>query len=163
MNIRALFGLSVLMGFVASILITSLYVWPQLHSVPVTAALTALVVVHTYRFIGLAFLVPGVVSAALPSAFARPAAYGDLAAAILAIVATLALRSAASWAVIAVWVFNVWGAADLINAMYQGVRRLPTTGETALGAMFFVPTVVVPALLVTHWLIFWLLLHLPTA
>jgi hypothetical protein len=163
MSIRALFGLSVLMGFVASILITSLYVWPQLHSMPVTAALTALVAVHAYRFIGLGFLVPGVVSAALPSAFARPAAYGDLGAAILAIVATLALRSAASWAMTAVWVFNVWGAADLINAMYQGVRRLPRTGETALGAMFFVPTVIVPALLVTHGLIFWLLLHLPTA
>ncbi len=159
MNIRALFGLSVLMGFVASILITSLYVWPQLHSVSVTAALTALVAIHAYRFIGLGFLVPGVVSSALPPEFARQAAYGDLVAALLAVVATLALRSAASWALIAVWVFNVWGAADLINAMYQGVRRLPKTGESALGAMFFVPTVVVPALLVTHGLICWILLR----
>jgi len=159
MNIRALFGLSVLMGSVASILITSLYVWPQLHAVTVTSALIALVAVHAYRFIGLAFLVPGVVSPALPPAFARPAAYGDLVAAVLAVVAALALRSGASWALIAVWIFNVWGAADLINAMYQGVRRLPKSGESALGAMFFVPTVVVPALLVTHVLIFWLLLR----
>jgi hypothetical protein len=52
-----------------------------------------LVVLHTFRFMGLSFLVPGVVSPSLPLAFAAPAAYGDLVVALLAVAATVALSS----------------------------------------------------------------------
>ncbi|HEY6622059.1 MAG TPA: hypothetical protein VIY68_21155 [Steroidobacteraceae bacterium] len=159
MNLRALFGLSILMSFVAFVLITKLYIWPQLHAVSMASALTALVAIHMYRFIGLGFLVPGVAAAALPSHFARPAAFGDLGAAILAVIATLALSAHASWALFAVWVFNIWGAGDLLYAMVNGPRRLAVAGPGTLGAMYFVPTLIVPALLVTHGLIFWLLLR----
>lgn len=159
MNTRALFGLSILMSLVAFGIITSLYIWPQLHVVSTASALTALVAIHMYRFVGLGFLIPGVTSAALPPAFARPAAWGDLVGAILALVATLSLRAHASWALIVVWVFNLWGTADLVYAMVNGPRRLAATGPGSLGAMYFIPTLIVPALLVTHGLIFWLLLH----
>ncbi len=110
------------------------------------------------RTIGLSFLVPGVVSPSLPATFAAPAAYGDLVAAILAITATLALSTRAPWAIILVWVFNVWGASDLLCAIYQG-NVSARIDPGALGAAFFIPTVVVPPLLVTHGLIFWLLLR----
>lgn len=159
MNPAALFGVSILMSFVAFGLITDLYIWPQLQVVSTASALTALVAIHMYRFVGLGFLIPGVASAALPPAFARPAAWGDLVAAILAVVATLSLRAHASWALVVVWVFNVWGTADLLYAMVNGPRRLAVTGPGSLAAMYFIPTLVVPALLVTHGLIFWLLLH----
>ena len=159
MNGRAIFGISVLMSFLAFGLLTSLYLEPALSRAAVTDALTALVVIHTYRFIGLAFLVPGVVGADLSPALARPAAYGDLIAAILAVVATLMLHAHAAGALAVVWIFNVWGALDLLNAMFQGVRRSGSHGVGRLGAAFFIPTVVVPALLVTHGLIFWLLLR----
>ena len=109
-----------------------------------------------FRFIGLGFLVPGVVSPSLPAAFAVPAAYGDLVAGILAIATTIALSRHASSATLLVWVFNVWGAADLLFAGYQGPHVQINPGE--LGAAFFIPTAVVPPLLVTHGLIFWLLL-----
>jgi len=102
--------------------------------------------------------VPGVVSPSLSSDFAAPAAYGDLVAAILAVLATLALQARASWAIAIVWVFNVWGALDLLNAIYNGqigVRIAPGS----LGAAFYIPTVIVPALLITHGLIFWILLR----
>ena len=59
-----------------------------------------------------------------------------------------------------VWVFNVWGAVDLLNAIYQGQIGV-RVGPESLGAAFYIPTVVVPALLVTHGLIFWLLLRRP--
>ena len=121
-------------------------------------AITALVVPHSVRFIGLSFLVPGVVSPSLPPAFAMPAAYGDLAAAILAMIAALALSIRTSWAISIVWVFNVWGTVDLLYAVYQGQIGIGI-GPGSLGAAFFIPTLVVPPLLVTHGLIFWLLLR----
>jgi hypothetical protein len=158
MSIAALFGLSVLMSFLAYGIVTKLYIWPRLRVMPREEALTALVVPHTFRFMGLSFLVPGVVSPSLSSDFAAPAAYGDLVAAILAVIATLALQARASWAIAIVWVFNVWGALDLLNAIYNGqigVRIAPGS----LGAAFYIPTVIVPALLILHGLIFWILLR----
>jgi hypothetical protein len=91
MDTRALFGISVLMGFVASGLVTAVYVWPRLRLAERDVALRALVAPHAFRFIGLSFLVPGVVSPDLPRTFSAPAAYGDLVAAILVIVAVVAL------------------------------------------------------------------------
>ena len=92
MDTHALFGLSALMSLFASGLVTRLYVWPWLRVLPRRDALAALVVPHTFlRFIGLSFLVPGVVSPSLPVAFAAPAAYGDLVAGVLACAALAAL------------------------------------------------------------------------
>src|SRR5262245_6215889 len=119
-NPEALFGISVLLCFIAFGIVTALYIWPRLKSMRREDALTALTVPHTFRFVGLSFLVPGVVSPSLPPAFAAPAAYGDLVAAILAGVATLALAARASWAIPIVWVFNVWGTVDLLHAICQG-------------------------------------------
>src|SRR5689334_23250125 len=73
--------------------ITARYIWPALRHRPWTDGLRPLLVLHTFRFIGLAFLVPGVVSPDLPSAFALSAAFGDIVAAILALVSLLSLRS----------------------------------------------------------------------
>jgi len=158
MDIRTLFGLSVIMSFIAFGMVTRLYIWPRLRVMSAREALIPLVVVHTFRFVGLTFLIPGVVSPLLPSDFAAPAAYGDLVAAILAVVATLALSARMSWALLSVWIFNVWGAADLLHAIYQGQIHF-RIGPGALGAAFFIPTLVVPPLLVTHGLIFWLSLR----
>jgi hypothetical protein len=158
MNSDTLFGLSILMSFIAFGTVTKLYVWPRLLVMRREEALLPLVVPHTFRFIGLSFLIPGVVSPSLSPAFAVPAAYGDLAAAILALVATLALSARASWAIPIVWVFNLWGAVDLLHAIYQG-QIGARIGPESLGAAFYIPTVVVPALLVMHALIFWQLLR----
>ena len=158
MSSGALFGLSVLMGFGAFGMVTKIYLLPSLRAVRRDYALTALLIPNIFRFIGLCFLVPGVVAASLPRAFAAPAAYGDLIAAILAVMATLALNGGRSWAIPLVWVFNVWGTLDLLFAFYLGeigVRIEPGS----LGAAYFIPTVLVPALLILHGLTFWLLLR----
>jgi hypothetical protein len=81
----------------------------------------------------------------------------SLGAGILAIIAAVALAKRASWAIAIVWVFNVWGAADLLFAIYQGPRLGIEAGD--FGAAFFIPTAVVPPLLVTHALVFKLLLR----
>ena len=110
MDIRRLFGISVLMSSIAVGVVTKLYIWPQLRSMRPDAGLVPLVVPHMFRFIGLSFLVPGVVTPSLQRlqpGFAKPAAY-DLVAAVLAIIATLALSVQASWAAAIVWIFNIW-------------------------------------------------------
>ncbi len=156
MNTLAIFGVSALMSLVSSGVIATLYVWPRLRTMNRDQALVVLVAPHMFlRFIGLSFLVPGVVAPSLPGAFAVPAAYGDFAAGILAIIATLALAKRAHWAISAVWLFNIWGAADLLFAIYQGPHLQIDPG--ALGAAFYIPTAIVPPLLVTHFLIFRLL------
>jgi hypothetical protein len=72
-----------------------------------------LVMPHLFlRFIGLSFVVPGVVAPALPGAFAVPAAFGDFGAGMQAVFAPLALARQRSWAIPAAWLFNIWGAAD---------------------------------------------------
>jgi hypothetical protein len=157
MKVEALFGLSVLMSFLAFAIVTKLYILPRLRVMQREEALLPLVVPHTFRFVGLSFLVPGVVSPSLSPAFAVPAAYGDLVAAILAMVATLSLSARVPWAIALVWGFNVWGTVDLLNAIFQG--QIGAVGPGSFGAAFFIPTLVVPALLVTHALIFWLLLR----
>jgi len=158
MNVLALFGIGALMSLVSSVVLAKYYIWPRIRIGDREEALVSLVAPHMFfRFIGLSFLVPGVVAPSLPSAFALPAAYGDFVAGILAIVATVALLKRASWAIPVVWIFNVWGTADFLFAFCQGVRLLPDVG--ALGAAFFIPTSVVPPLLVTHALIFGLLLR----
>ena len=158
MNVFALFGISTLMSLVSSGVIAQLYAWPRLRTMNRDQALLVLVAPHLFlRFIGLSFLVPGVVSPSLPAAFAVPAAYGDFVAGIFAVTATLALSQRASWAMALVWLFNSWGAADLLFAIVQGLRVQIDPG--ALGAAFFIPTAVVPPLLVTHALIFRLLVR----
>jgi hypothetical protein len=158
MDSKAIIGISALLNFVAFGKVTQLYIWPRLQAMRREDALNALVAPHTFRFVGLSFLMPGVVGPAMPSAFAIPAAYGDLAASVLAVIATMALSARASWAIAVVWLLNIEGTLDLLFAYYQGVIgvNLP---PGALGAAFFIPTVLVPPLLVTHFLMFRLLLR----
>ena len=128
---------------------------PWLRSVPRMPALTPLLLLHSFRHIGMAFLLPGVTATALDVRFANPAAYGDLLAALLAFLALLALRLQWTLAIPLVRIFNVVGSVDLLNALWQGFQHI-SPGQ--LGAMYFLPAVIVPALLVTHYLIYRLLL-----
>ena len=148
--------ISMVLGFVAYGLVAKWYLMPRLMKLSRAKALEVLLLFHSFRFIGLAFLIPGVTAVPLDSRFSHPAAYGDLVAAVLALLAILALRKNWSVATSIVWVFNLEGTLDLINAVTQGIRY---TEDGDLGAAYFIPAVIVPALLVSHWLIFILLLR----
>jgi hypothetical protein len=99
--------------------------------------------------------VPGVVSPDLPAVFAEGAAYGDIVAAALALL-TLALLPG-RLGIVAAWVCNLWGLADIIHANYEGIRLSVPAGQ--LGAAYFLPTFIVPLFVITHGLMFWLLLR----
>ena len=149
------FFTSIAFSLIAWSIVAARYIWPKLRHQDRAEALRPLLILHSFRFMGLAFLVPGVVSPELPSSFARAAAYGDLIAAILALLALISLPSAAGVAI--AWIFNLWGAADLFNAFYQANHAGLMAGQ--LGATYFIPTFIVPLLLITHGLAFRILLQ----
>jgi hypothetical protein len=161
MTPQMIFGISVLLSAVVWGLIGAQYFWPALQRRPRTDALRLLLLLHAFRFVGLAFLVPGVVSPDLPEGFARPAAYGDLATSVLALLAIATLRSPLG--TILVWIFNIVGTVDLLNAFYQGDRLGVGIAPGLQGAAYFIPTVLVPLLLVTHALVFRILLRRESA
>src|SRR5215475_3736351 len=146
MQTQFAFYASIAFGLIAWGIVAALYIWPELRLRQRAEALRPLLVLHSFRFVGLAFLVPGVVSPGLPSAFANSAAYGDIIAAILALVALIMLPSTSG--VVVAWIFNVWGTADLFNAFYQANHAGLMPGQ--LGATYFIPTFIVPLLLITH-------------
>jgi hypothetical protein len=154
MDSNLIFGLSFLFGLFIYILIAQWYVMPALKKVSTKSALMPILLFHSFRYIGLAFLVPGVVAAGLSPVFAVPAAYGDLLAAILALIALFALRHGWRGALVFVWIFNIEGTLDLLNAIFQGLRTAP---PGLLGAAYFIPVIIVPALLVSHCMVFVLL------
>jgi hypothetical protein len=149
------FFVSIAFSFIAWGIVTARYIWPELRLRQRAEALRPLLILHSFRFIGLAFLVPGVVSPDLPPAFAHSAAYGDIVSATLALLSLLLLPRGAG--IVTAWIFNLWGSADLLNAFYQANHAglLPEQ----LGATYFIPTFVVPLLLITHGLAFRILLQ----
>jgi hypothetical protein len=149
------FFVSIAFSLIAWGIVTARYIWPELRLRPRVKALRPLLMLHSFRFIGLAFLVPGVVSPDLPPAFAHSAAYGDIIAAMLALLALISLPKPAG--VVIAWIFNFWGFADLLNAFYQANHAGLLAGQ--LGATYFIPTVIVPLLLITHGLAFRVLLR----
>lgn len=155
MQTQLYFFVSIAFSFTAWGIIAARYLWPELRRRQPVEALRPLLILHSFRFLGLAFLVPGVVGADLPSAFAHAAGYGDLVAAALALLALVALPSETG--VFLAWIFNLWGSADLLNAFYQANHAGVLAGQ--LGATYFIPTLVVPLLLVTHGLGFRVLLQ----
>jgi hypothetical protein len=157
MPFPALFGISVALGLAAWGAVVWQYIWPALRERPSPENLKLILLLHGFRFLGLAFLVPGVVSPELPAAFAQPVAYGDLISAVLALFALASLETRAGTVVS--WVFNIFGTADLLFAFYQGSRISLPDRPGLLGAGYFILAAYVPLLFITHGLAFRILLR----
>ena len=155
MQAQLVFFASVAFGFITWGIVAARYIWPALRHKRPEDALRPVLILHSFRFLGLAMLVPGVVSPDLPATFAQPAAFGDLVAAILALLSLLTLPRGAGR--VLAWIFNIWGSVDLLNAFYQGNAAGLLAGQ--LGATYFIPTFFVPLLLITHGLAFRILLQ----
>ena len=157
MPFPALFAITVVLGLTAWGAVAWHYIWPTLRGRSSPENLKPILMLHAFRFLGLAFVVPGIVSPELPASFAQPVAYGDLISAILALLALAPLGTRTGTVVI--WIFNTFGAADLFFGFYQGSRiSLPDT-PGLLGAGYFILAAYVPLLLITHGLAFRILLR----
>ena len=152
-----LFALSSAFGLAVWGAVAWHYIWPALRERPSPENLKPILLLHGFRFLGLAFVVPGVVSPELPASFAQPVAYGDLLTAVLALLALTTLGTGTGTVI--TWVFNAFGTADLFFAFYLGARiSLPET-PGLLGAGYFILMAFVPLLLITHGLAFRILMR----
>ncbi len=157
MDAFAVFGIQTFFSFVVFGLLALWFVWPWLKSVDRSTAYTALTFVHALRPIGATVLVASVAGTALPRDFAEAVAYGDLATSVLAIVTLVALRARLGLAIALVWLTNIVGLADLVNALIGGVRY--DIARLGMGSFWYVVTILVPILWIAHVLAFALLLR----
>jgi hypothetical protein len=128
-----------------------IYLIPKLHQLEASAVVLPILLLHALRNLGLMFLAPGAVYYGMPHAFAAPAAYGDLLAAALALIAIAAVTGKSRLGRPLVALFNVEGTLDLILAF-----TLATLHDAApfMGPAYWIPAFWVPALLVTHYIVF---------
>jgi len=158
MSPAIIFDIQLVLGYVPWLLFVRSYVLPRLKSMDPAAAQRAIATLHSFRFFGLVFLVPGVVGSHLPAGFAAFAAYGDFATGVLAMLALLTVRvRPLFWAFVVA--FNVAGAVDIIVDYYHGIQV--GLGERAgeLAATYAIPIIYVPILMITHVLAFYLLVR----
>ncbi|MEH6576798.1 MAG: hypothetical protein V7731_06930 [Amphritea sp.] len=148
MDTLEIFALQFLMSLIVYGLLAKWYLAPWLSQQSFNQALIILIAPHAIRHLGLNFLVPGVVEPSIPVFFANTAAYGDFVSGLLALLALIALRRSWSLVLPIVWLFNIVGTLDLLNALRQA------DAVPFLGATWYIPTFFVPILLITHAMIF---------
>ena len=158
MSPAIIFQVHLMLGYVPWLLALSAYVLPRLRAMDRLQVQRAIAVLHSFRFFGLAFIMPGIVGPGLPSGFAIPAAYGDLTTGVLAMLALLSFRiRPLFWLLVAG--FNVFGAADIILGYVHGIQfGLPEVAGQ-LGAAYAIPVIYVPLLMITHIVALGLLLR----
>jgi hypothetical protein len=147
-----LFGIQFTFCLVAYSLFAWWYGVPRLSRLPREAALVPLVWIHVFRMVGGTILAPGSVDAAVPAEFRTMIGLGDMATAVLALLALVALRVRWPGAVALVWLFLAVGTLDTVNAIIQSMRFSVFTD--GLGFNWVIVTAYVPALLVSSVLIF---------
>jgi hypothetical protein len=156
----ALFGIQFTLSLVAYSLIALWHVAPRLSRLPLELALTPLLWVHAFRVVGGTILAPGAVGPGVPVAFREMIGYGDMATALLALLALIALRARLPRAIALVWLCVTVGMLDTVNAIIQSLHYSVFT--YALGVNWVIVTIYVPALLVSSLLIFMNLLRSTT-
>jgi len=156
MSTELLFQTHLVLGYVAWLLCFGAYILPWLRSMDRVAAHRAIATLHSFRFFGLVFILPGVVSPNLPAGFAVFAAYGDFATGVLAMLALLTVRIRPLFWLFVV-AFNLVGTVDLVVNYYHAVQvGLPAHAEW-LGATYAIPIIYVPLLMITHIAAFYFL------
>ena len=158
MSAEALFRIQLVFGYVAWLLCFSVYVWPRLKAMDRYDAQRAIATLHSFRFFGLVFILPGIVGPDLPGCFATFAAYGDFVTGALAILALLTARVPPLF-----WSFvvglNLVGAIDIIVDYYHATRLGLPAMAGQLGGTYAIAIIYVPLLMITHAIAFYFLLR----
>ena len=134
------------------------YHWPKLKAKERIEAHRAIASLHSFRFLGLALILPGFVGPGLPVRFAEFAAYGDLATAALAMLALLTVKARPVFWFFVV-AFNVVGMADLLTGYYHALLFGVPAMAGQEGGAYFITIVFMPLLVITHCFAFYLLLR----
>src|SRR5262249_1523449 len=123
-------------------ILVRIYAWPKLRALGLKQALIPILLLHAFRHLGLMFLEPGATLPGIASEFTRPAAWGDFAAAVLALAALLALQMNFKYGVVLVWIFNIEGTLDLLDAIFLATKY---HAVHYMGAAYWIPAFWVPA------------------
>jgi hypothetical protein len=156
MSSETVFRLHLVSGYVAWLLCLGAYVLPKLRSIDRIAAHRAIATLHSFRFFGLVFIVPGVVGADLPASFTTFAAYGDFATGVLAMLALLTMRLRPLFWLLVV-AFNLVGVIDIVVDYFHAIQANLAAVAGELGAAYAIPIIYVPVLMITHGVAFYLL------
>lgn len=160
---QMVFLIQLVLGYVACLLCFGVYVFPRLKSMGRLEAQRAIATLHSFRFFGLVFILPGVVGPNLPVGFATFAAYGDFATGILAILALLTVRIRPLFWLFVVS-FNLVGMGELIVDYYHGIQAGLPALAGQLGATYAILIIYVPMLMITHFVaLYWLMRPQPKA
>ena len=112
-NIQAILGsLSIIIGF-------NWWIKPRVANLAIHDALLPFVFLNTFRYLGLSFMAKEQFYSGFPADFLNTVGLWDMSTAILAIIASIALKNKWSFAIPLVWIFNIVGFADLITAFPQ--------------------------------------------
>jgi hypothetical protein len=153
-----IFNVQLILGYVAWMLCFRAYILPRLKAMDAAAAQRAIATLHSFRFFGLVFILPGVVGPNLPASFTSFAAYWDLATGVLAMLALLTARiRPAFWFFVVA--FNLVGIVDLVLDYYHAIRVGLPEMAGQLGTTYAIPIIYVPILMITHVVAFYLLLR----
>jgi len=156
MSPQIIFLMHLVLGYVAWLLCFGVYILPRLRSMGRFEAQRAIATLHSFRFFGLVFILPGVIGPNVPAGFASFAAYADLATGLLAILALLTVRIRPLFSLFVV-TFNLVGAADIIIDYYHGIQVGLPALSGQLGATYAIPIIYVPILMITHVVaLYWL-------
>ena len=157
MSAETLFRIQLVFGYVAWLLCFSVYIWPRLKAMDRYDAQRAIAALHSFRFFGLVFILPGIVGP-LPVGFATFAAYGDFATGVLAMLALLAARIRPMfWSCVVA--FNLVGATDIIVDYYHAIQSGLPAMAGQLGNTYAIAIIYVPLLMITHVVAFYFLLR----
>jgi len=158
MSTEIIFQIHLVLGYVAWLLCFGTYVWPRLRAMDEVEAQRAIATLHSFRFFGLVFMLPGVVGPDLPASFATFAAYGDFATGVLAMLALVTVRiRSLFWPLVVA--FNLVGIADLVVDYYHAIQAGLPAMAGQFGAMYAIPIIYVPTLMITHVAALYLLLR----
>jgi hypothetical protein len=154
-----IFSLQLVLGYVAWLLCFGVYIMPRLKVMDRVAAHRAIATLHSFRFFGLVFILPGVVGPHLPASFATSAAYGDLATGVLAMLALLTVRMRPLfWSLVVA--FNTVGIVDILLDYYRAIQVGLPAHAGQLGTGYVIVVIYVPLLMITHVVAFYFLLRL---
>lgn len=158
MSQETIFRMHLIFGYVAWLLCFRAYIMPWLKSMDRVATHRAIATLHSFRFFGLVFIIPGLVGPNLPTGFATFAAYWDFATGVLAMLALLTVRIRPLFWLFVV-AFNLVGVVDLVLDYYHATRVGLPAMAGQLGATYWIPILYVPVLMITHIVAFSLLLR----
>jgi hypothetical protein len=158
MSVATIFNIQLVLGYIPWLLLLGTYIWPRLNAMDRFEVQRAIATLHSFRYFGLIFIVPGIVGPNLPADFATLAAYGDFATGVLAMLALLTTRMRPLFWLFVV-AFNVVGTVDIIGDYYHGYQLGLADLAGQLGEGYAIVMIYVPLLMISHVVAFYMLMH----